>query len=771
MSAALQSIPALLKAIPNWVSWKVEVRDGRPTKPPFICGTNRTKYASNTDPSTWSTFDKAAAELSSNENEGIGFVIGGEAVNQQLLGFDLDGCRNPETGDITSWAEEFLDSLPSSYAEYTPSGYGLRIWARGKLPGAKRVFKLDPKVGFGTKVQIEAYDCDRYFTTTGNAYDEYFDRKVLAFEDSDLRRVYEMCVDLHDKFPPSSVASTDGTAREKGEGAHIQSTGTVATTKLALLMGGTITSQTPFVVEDGQGNSIEYPSQSEADLALATALAIAHGDNSDLIDDEFRKSPLYREKWDRLGDSTIEKAIKTATRLREECNQKEEPKLTVSALLQEDSANCLEYEMTEEDREAEFDKEWPVLLLRPQAGPEWSDNVYYGLSGEIIRKASSYNEAHPAGMLVDLLVSLGSIFGRTCYFNAGSTKHYTNEYMVRVGDSSYSRKGGGRDEIDRLLRLVDQDWLTNRTLNGFGSAEAIIDQIQDASIQQRFDKKTNSYIATHVPGVRDKRLCIREGEMASIFGLASRAESRADVVIRDGWDGKPLRNVVKGKTADGISNSLMCTEPHLSMSGDTTRHELVSKMPDGADENGFGNRYLYVYVYRLKLCPLGGPEIDWSNDVLKLYDVIQFARKQGCVGLTPSAKTVWTRMYAQIENSHLQGLAGKMTSRAAAHVRRLALIYAMLDMSSSVDVRHLRAAQSLWEYCEESARYIFNGTTRDQIKLLRWMEKQSEPMTSSTIREGFYHRNKKVEHIKTIVADLVKLKLVKQTGDTYSVVK
>jgi DNA replicative helicase MCM subunit Mcm2 (Cdc46/Mcm family) len=253
--------------------------------------------------------------------------------------------------------------------------------------------------------------------------------------------------------------------------------------------------------------------------------------------------------------------------------------------------------------------------------------------------------------------------------------------------------------------------------------------------------------------------------------LASRPESRLDVVLRDGWDGKPLRNVVKGKTADGISNSLICMEPHLSISGDTTRHELISKMPDGADENGFGNRFLYVYVYRIKLCPLGGPEIDWSNDVLKLYDVIQFARKQGCVGLTPSAKIVWTRMYAQIENSRLQGLAGKMTSRAAAHIRRLALIYAMLDMSSSVGVKHLRAAQLLWEYCEESARYIFNGTTRDQIKLLRWMEKQSEPMTLSTIREEFYQRHKKVEQIKSIVADLVMLKLVKQSGETYSLVK
>jgi Protein of unknown function (DUF3987) len=772
VNAALQSVPNILKTMPNWVSWKLV--DG--TKPPFICGTDFTKHASSTDSSTWSTFDKAAESVIS-DTEGVGFVLGGEAVAQQILGFDLDGCRNPETGEITSWAEEFLDSLPSSYAEYTPSGYGLRIWVRGKLPGAKRMFKLDPKVGFGSKVQIEVYDSARYFTVTGNAYDEYFDRQVLSIGDSDLRRVYQMCDDLHLKFPPPSAPTTSGESREAGEGARIQGKGLVPTTKLALLTGGTIVSQTPFVMEDGKGNSIQYPSQSEADLALVTALAIEHGNNSDLIDQEFRKSPLYREKWDRLAGSTIEKAVKTAERLRSEWDKKKaesesEEQQTLSEFLKEqEPVAAHEYDMTEEEVEAEFNEEWPVIRLRPQPGPEWSDEIFYGLSGEIIKRASQHNEAHPAGMLLDFLVSMGSIFGRTCYFNINSTKHYSNEFMVRVGDSSYSRKGGGRDEIDRLLRCVDKNWLDSRTLNGFGSSEAIIDQIRDSSVQQRFDKRSNSYITTHVPGIDDKRLCVREGEMASLFLLASKTESRADVIMRDGWDGKALRNIVKGKSADGFSNSLVCEEPHFSVSGDTTRNELIAKLPDGSDENGFGNRFLYVYVYRTKLCPVGGPEIDWSKEAAHLYDVIEFAKKQRFVGLTPTAYTTWKRMYTQIENSPLPGLAGKMTSRASAHVRRLALIYAMLDLSPSVHIKHLRAAQLLWSYCADSAQYIFNGTSKSQIKLLRWLEKQPVPVTRSQIREDFYQRHKKAEHIETIMDDLVSLKKVKLTGDTYSVVQ
>lgn len=756
MSTTLQEVPQILKSIPNWVSWRLVNKDGRDTKEPFVCGTD--KHASSTDSSTWTSFENAVASTPINSTEGIGFVIGGDAITQQLVGFDLDGCRNPETGELASWAEELIDRL-YSYTEVTPSGLGLRIWVRGNLPGADRVFNLDPKVGFGNKVKIEVFDHARYFTITGSVF-----CCAHTINEFDLSEVYRICQELRTNFP-APTKDKGGDTTKAGEGVRIQSAGTVVTTKLELLMRGTVESTHPFIIKDQHGNSLEYPSPSEADMALATALAIKHGNNPELIDEEFRKSPLFREKWNRddYRDNTINRAIKTAERMAE--SNRPTPNETVNP--QPDSET--EYDLSAEELEAQLEKEWPVIPLKPQPGPEWTDDIYYGLSGYIIRKASQYNEAHPAGMLLDLLVSVGSMFGRTCYFNVGSSRHYANEFMARVGDSSFSRKGSGRDEIDRLLKLVDSTWYNNRTISGFGSAEAIIAQLKDATMQQRFDKKSNGFVNTLVPGVDDKRLCIREGELASVFLLASKAESRADVVLRDGWDSKPLKNIVKGQTKDGISNSAGCQEPHLSISGDTTRSELVRKMPDGADENGFGNRFLYAYVYRVQLCPLGGPEHDWSNEVVKLYEAISFAKKQECVGLTPSATTTWARMYMQIENSHLPGLAGKMTSRAAAHIRRLALIYAMLDLSPKVDVKHLRAAQNLWEYCADSAQYIFNGTTKGQIKLLQWLEKQQKLVTLSNIRDDFYHRNEKAERVKAVVADLVRLKLVEQTGDSFQI--
>ena len=45
----------------------------------------------------------------------------------------------------------------------------------------------------------------------------------------------------------------------------------------------------------------DYPSQSEADLALASMLAFYTGPNEKLLDELFRQSGLYRDKWER-GD-------------------------------------------------------------------------------------------------------------------------------------------------------------------------------------------------------------------------------------------------------------------------------------------------------------------------------------------------------------------------------------------------------------------------------------------------------------------------------------
>jgi len=55
------------------------------------------------------------------------------------------------------------------------------------------------------------------------------------------------------------------------------------------------------------------------------------------------------------------------------------------------------------------------------------------------------------------------------------------------------------------------------------------------------------------------------------------------------------------------------------------------------------------------------------------------------------------------------------TSRAEAQVIRLALIYALLDNKTQIDLLHLRAALAVWGFCEDSATQIWGDMIGDDV--------------------------------------------------------
>lgn len=145
---SLDNIPEELRRRPQWLVWKLEERDGKPTKVPYIAG--GVGRASSTDSLTWRTFEEAVQALRTGRYDGIGFVF---SPGDPFAGVDLDGCRDPETGELEKWAAEIVQAL-ESYTEASPSGTGVHIIVRGKTPNKKRG-------------RVEAYSSGRYFTMTG----------------------------------------------------------------------------------------------------------------------------------------------------------------------------------------------------------------------------------------------------------------------------------------------------------------------------------------------------------------------------------------------------------------------------------------------------------------------------------------------------------------------------------------------------------------------------------------------------------------------------
>src|SRR3972149_56503 len=143
----LEKVPNELKSLPQWVLWKLEERNGKPTKVPYQINGHQAK---SDDPTTWSTFAKVVATYKRGKYSGIGFMF----ADNEIVGIDCDHCI--ENGQITAEGQEWLKRF-GSYAEISHSGKGLHVIVRGKIPGERR-----------RNGHFEIYETKRYFALTGN---------------------------------------------------------------------------------------------------------------------------------------------------------------------------------------------------------------------------------------------------------------------------------------------------------------------------------------------------------------------------------------------------------------------------------------------------------------------------------------------------------------------------------------------------------------------------------------------------------------------------
>lgn len=288
-----------LKALCQWVGWKYEERDGRRTKPPRQAQ-RPTEYADSTNPSTWAPFAVAVKSADNGSGlDGIGFVF---TALDPFTGIDIDACRDPETGKIEAWAQGIIDMFPGAYVEITPSGAGIHIIIKGKLPfkGRKRG-------------KLEVYGEDRYFTMTG---------WTLPSSGAEIPE-HQAALDafLVEHFPEAKPQekNSEGPSRSwlTDEQVIKKASESKSGDRFKRLYSGDISG---------------YPSHSEADAALALALSFWCGRNIEQMDRIFRASGLMREKWDQkhgaktYGALTLERAAAMTRETYKAPGAKEAPK-------------------------------------------------------------------------------------------------------------------------------------------------------------------------------------------------------------------------------------------------------------------------------------------------------------------------------------------------------------------------------------------------------------------------------------------------------------
>lgn len=144
-----------LKQQRRWVLWRLETRDGKPTKVPYQ---RDGRKASSDNPATWLTHAEVIAHADA--FSGVGLVLG-EVDGIHVSGVDIDGCYDSITRKFTAESKAIVIGL-DSYTEFSPSGDGVHILVVGDIAGRKGM-----KLPFPGCKAVEIYDRSRYLTFTG----------------------------------------------------------------------------------------------------------------------------------------------------------------------------------------------------------------------------------------------------------------------------------------------------------------------------------------------------------------------------------------------------------------------------------------------------------------------------------------------------------------------------------------------------------------------------------------------------------------------------
>lgn len=263
-------LPEELKKEPRFVFWKLVENKG---KVPINAKTNQ--LAKSNDPTTWSTFEECVSSPYINYCDGIGFMLG-----DGWVGIDLDNHDNSNMRDTFN---DFYKAFKNiAYIEYSQSKKGIHLILKGKLPNGAR-----------HKGNYEMYDTNRYFALTGFKVN----KKLITFsEDNKLLQEY------HDKYLGKAKNFVFERINENGE---IEITN-LTTLNYDSVIDTALKTDLKFA-ELYNGNwKGNYPSQSEADSAFVCKLAYYLDKNVSAIDSYFKRSALYRDKWERKGNDSVQ---------------------------------------------------------------------------------------------------------------------------------------------------------------------------------------------------------------------------------------------------------------------------------------------------------------------------------------------------------------------------------------------------------------------------------------------------------------------------------
>lgn len=283
--------PTTLRMSPQWVCWDGRWRDdGSTSKVPVNAASGRA--VDPHDPAHWLTFEHASEQAARHRRSGVGYVV---TSADPFVCIDLDHAIDSDTNQMTLEAASLVRWF-SSYTERSPSGQGLHIWVRGKLPAGHRCKETI------NGQRVEVYTVRRYLTVTGDHVAET--PATIETRQLELSMLAQM-------MRPERSPSTGSVPRTRTERTQDERTILERARRepwFDALYRGDLTAR------NGDHNG--------DDQAACNRLANC-GATPEQIDSIIRSSGLMRDKWDEVhyadgqtyGEHTINKAFDRVPRL------------------------------------------------------------------------------------------------------------------------------------------------------------------------------------------------------------------------------------------------------------------------------------------------------------------------------------------------------------------------------------------------------------------------------------------------------------------------
>ncbi len=334
----------------------------------------------------------------------------------------------------------------------------------------------------------------------------------------------------------------------------------------------------------------------------------------------------------------------------------------------------------------------------------------YGLIGDVARAGSATTEANPFAVAANFIAFMSCAVGRGAYMPVGNTWHHPRMFMLHIGRSGRGRKGDAVSlisRIERALKELNQDATPQVHRGGLSSREGLVFLIHDGFKEGK----------SEVEPVLDKRLLVMESEFANVLQQGKRDGNTLSAALRDCWDGVSMKPATK-------TSRLWATDPHICLVGAVTPSELLALMNSRELTNGFANRFLMFWAERTKMIafPKATPQAEVDALAARVLKVLEFCKAARWgekdhtrIDLSPAARKRYEALYLGELNDNSAGAhITALIERRAAMLLRMAMLFALCDLTNTVEVAHVDAALAWVRYGVDSVKFIFGSAAAEE---------------------------------------------------------